>query len=77
MKIFINTKQKITMKRNYLKLTAVVLAALTLGFTSCDDSSTEKVAPTVISLDVSSDNTVATVYFSFPGNICCYCCFCT
>lgn len=52
------------MKKNYLKLTAALFAAITIGFTSCSEDSTEKVAPTVISLDVSTDNSSATIYFS-------------
>lgn len=64
-KLFNTQKQKITMKKHYLKLTAALFAAITIGFTSCsEDSSTEKVAPTVISLDVSADNSIATIYFS-------------
>ncbi|HAF27988.1 MAG TPA: hypothetical protein DCG75_02975 [Bacteroidales bacterium] len=52
------------MKKNYLKLTAALFAAITIGFTSCSEDTTEKVAPTVISLDVNADNSLATIYFS-------------
>jgi len=34
---FNKLKQRNTMKRNYLKVTAALLAALTIGLTSCDD----------------------------------------
>ncbi len=52
------------MKKNFLKLSAALFAIMTIGFTSCSEDTAEKVAPTVISLDVSADNSSATIYFS-------------
>ncbi len=52
------------MKKSYLKLTAAILAALTISFTSCDDDDSVNVPPSVVSVGLSSDNATATVYFS-------------
>lgn len=49
------------MKRNYLKLTAAILAALTIGFTSCDDDTDNKdnnnEDPNPISADITENTT--------------------
>ncbi|MGM0551660.1 MAG: carboxypeptidase-like regulatory domain-containing protein [Bacteroidota bacterium] len=54
------------MKKHYLKITAFLLGAIMLGFTSCDDddNSGETQKPTLVSASVESDNSEATVYFS-------------
>ena len=52
------------MKRNYLKMAAVFFTALTIGFTACNKDDDEKVAPALVSVDLSADNSTATVYFS-------------
>jgi len=55
------------MKKHYLKLTAAVLAALTLSLTACDDdddNNGDSQNPTLVSATVKTDNTEATVYFS-------------
>ncbi|MFO7828760.1 MAG: hypothetical protein R6V23_09090 [Bacteroidales bacterium] len=55
------------MKKHYLKVTAALLAALTIGFTSCDDddpNEVDKQNPSLVSVSINNDNTEATVYFS-------------
>ncbi|MEA2105823.1 MAG: hypothetical protein U9P82_03775 [Bacteroidota bacterium] len=55
------------MKKHYLKVTAALLAALTIGFTSCDDDDPNEVDKqnlTLVSVSINNNNTEATVYFS-------------
>jgi len=54
------------MKKQYLKVTAALLAALTIGFTSCEEDPDEvdKQNPSLVSVSINNNNTEATVYFS-------------
>src|SRR6056297_2569651 len=54
------------MKKQYLKVTAALLAALTIGFTSCEEDPDEvdKQNPSLVSVSINNNNTEATVYFT-------------
>lgn len=54
------------MKKHYLRITTILLAALMFGFTACEDdeNSEETQNPTLVSAVVESDNSEATIYFS-------------
>jgi hypothetical protein len=55
-----------TMKKSMLKISAVLLLSLMIGFTACeeDDPTPKGDNPSLVSVDVASDNSKATVYFS-------------
>jgi len=55
------------MKKNILKINAVLLLSLMIGFTACEEDNNNGPAgekPNLVSMDVASNNTTATVYFS-------------
>ncbi|MFP4620568.1 MAG: hypothetical protein ACLFM7_04615 [Bacteroidales bacterium] len=53
------------MKSNLLKISAILLLALTIGFTACEEDEKPEVEnPKLVSVDVESDNSKAVVYFS-------------
>ena len=55
------------MKTSIVKIGAVLLLTLMIGFTACEDddnASPKGEKPNLVSVDVASDNSMATVYFS-------------